>query len=139
MANFPPYQYQSQMVGYGQQMQPYYQVQQPQQAQEQLFCRPATNFEEVQAYPVDFSGRPMTFHGPGLQKIWIKAFDPNTGGSVVAEYHKATAAEPAKPAVPTMEDFQGLKATVMDLQDEVTRLRSMRRRATKETEVSEDA
>ena len=48
------------------------------------------------------------------------------------------AAEPAKPTVPTMEDFQGLKAAVMDLQDEVTRLRSMRRRATKETEVSED-
>lgn len=138
MANFPPYQYQPQMVGYGQQMQPYYQVQQPQQAQEQLFCRPATNFEEVQAYPVDFSGRPMTFHGPGLQKIWVKAFDPNTGGSVVAEYHKASAAEPAKPTVPTMEDFQGLKAAVMELQDEVTRLRGMRRRATKETEVSED-
>ena len=87
MANFPGYQYQPQVIGYGQQ--PFYQ----QQTQEQpLFCRMATNREEVQAYPVDFGGRPMTFLGPGLQNIWVKMFDPNTGGSIVAEYRKS---EPA--------------------------------------------
>lgn len=137
MANFPPYQYQPQMGGFGQ-MQPVYQgyqsMQQTQAQEQPLFCRPATNFQEVQAYPVDFSGRPMTFHGPGLQKIWVKMFDPNTGGSAVVEYHRAPAVieEQPKISAPSIEEFQSLQQTVMSLQDEVLKLRSARRRASRE-------
>lgn len=130
MANFPPYQFQPQMNGYGQQMQPYYPMQQ--QAPESLFCRMATNRDEVQAYPVDFSGKPMTFLGPGMQTIWVKAFDPNSGGSVVAEYRRTAPEETAKPYVVTMDDFQSLKAAFAELQEEVSRLRTARRRSNRE-------
>lgn len=136
MANYPAYNYQPQMGGYGQQMQPFYQMQQPQQQapDQPLFCRMATNREEVQAYPVDFSGRPMTFLGPGLQMIWLKMFDANTGGSVVMEYRRSPAVieEQAKASGPSMEDFQNLQQTVAALQDEVNKMRTARRRASRE-------
>ena len=140
MANFPPFQYQPQ-IGYGQQMQPLYQAQpyqQPQQAQEQaLFCRMATNREEVQAYPVDFSGRPMTFLGPGMQTIWTKVFDPNTGGSIVAEYRRA---DPAanKTAFVTVSDFEQLIDIVRQQGEDIDRLKAPRRRAPREMEALDD-
>ncbi len=147
MANFPPYQYQPQMMPYGQQMQPAYQLpnyQQPQQlAQEQnMFCRKATNYEEVQAFPVDFSGQPMTFHGPNLRVIWVKAFDPNTGGSVVAEYHRA---DPARtPQISTSDfatkgDLEQIIKTLNEQAEEIARLKAPRRRVTKEVEEDPDA
>ena len=137
MANFPLYQYQPQVGGFGQ-MQPMYQgyqaVQQPQTQEQSLFCRMATNSQEVQAYPVDFSGRPMTFLGPGLQTIWVKSFDANTGGSIVTEYRRAPSVieEQPKIAAPSIEEFQKLQQTVMALQDEVLKLRTARRRASRE-------
>lgn len=147
MANFPPYQYQPQMMPYSQQMQPVYQTpnyQQPQQlAQEQnMFCRKATNYEEVQAFPVDFSGQPMTFHGPNLRVIWVKAFDPNTGGSVVAEYHRA---DPARtPQInagdfATKSDLEQILKTLNEQAEEIARLKAPRRRVTKEVEEDPDA
>lgn len=125
---YPSSPYQPQMGGFVQQ--PFFQ----QQQEQPLFCRPATNFQEVQAYPVDFSGRPMTFHGPGLQKIWVKMFDPSTGGSVVVEYHRAPAAIEEQPKLnaPSMEDFQSLQQTVLALQDEFNKMRTTRRRASRE-------
>ena len=134
MANFPPYQYQPQM-GWGQQMQPVYQ--QPQQTQEQpLFCRMATNRDEVQAYPVDFSGRPMTFLGPGMQTIWTKVFDANTGGSIVTEYRRA---EPAaqKTDFVTKSDFDQLISIVRQQGEEIDRLKAPRRRVNKEADEDE--
>ena len=130
MANYPAFNYQPQIGGYGQQM-PFYQQAQQDQS---LFCRPATNYQEVQAYPVDFSGRPMTFHGPGLQKIWVKMFDPNTGGSAVVEYHRAPAVIEEQPKLnaPSMEDFQSLQQTVLALQDEFNKMRTSRRRTSRE-------
>lgn len=131
MANYPAFQYQPQMPAYGQQMQPMYPAyQQPQQlTQEQtLFCRMATNKEEVQAFPVDFSGRPMTFLGPGGQTIWTKVFDPNTGGSIVAEYHKA-APETQKPSFVPISDFEQLIGIVKQQGEEIERLKTMRTRS----------
>ena len=128
MANYPAYQYQPQMPQFGQQMyQPY---QQPQQvAQEQpLFCRMATNREEVQAFPVDFSGRPMTFLGPGGQTIWTKVFDPNTGGSIVNEYRRAAPEEPKAAFVP-VSDFEQLISLVKQQGEEIERLKATRTRS----------
>ena len=140
MANFPPYQYQPQLMAYGQQMQPMYQMQnyqQPQQTQDQnLFCRMATNRDEVNAFPVDFSGSPMTFHGPGRQVIWVKAFDPNTGGSIVEEYHKAKPADPKTDFV-NKGDFEQLLAIVREQGEEIARLKAPRRRVNKEVEEDE--
>ena len=141
MANYPAFQYQPQMPAYGPQMQPVYPTyQQPQQAaQEQnLFCRMATNREEVQAFPVDFSGRPMTFLGPGGQTIWTKVFDPGTGGSVVTEYHKA-APDSGKPAFVPVSDFEQLIALVRQQGEEIEQLKAMRRRAARDPEVEGNA
>ena len=129
MANYPLYQYQPQMP----QMYP----QQYQQAQDQpLFCRVATNFEEVRATPVDFSGRPMTFLGPGMQTIWVKAFNPTTGGSDVVEYRRAPSPlmEAKEQVFAPMSEVESLKQTVSELADEIARLRAARRRANRETE-----
>ena len=137
MANYPAFQYQPQMPVYNQQLQPMYQTyqQQPQPApqDQQLFCRMATNREEVQAFPVDFSGRPMTFLGPGCQTIWTKVFDSSTGGSVVKEYREVTPETP-KPATVSMSDFESLLAIVKQQGEEIERLKAGRRRAAKEME-----
>lgn len=139
MANDPAFNYHPQMPAYGQQMQPVYpNYQQPQQAQEQaLFCRMATNREEVQAFPVDFSGRPMTFLGPGMQMIWTKVFDPNTGGSVVTEFRRA---DPSanKPAFVPISDFEQLIDIVRKQGEEIDRLKAARRRVTREVEAVDD-
>ena len=107
-----------------------------------MFCRKATNYEEVQAFPVDFSGQPMTFHGPNLRVIWVKAFDPNTGGSVVTEYHRA---DPARtPQInagdfATKSDLEQILKTLNEQAEEIARLKAPRRRATKEAEEDQDA
>lgn len=131
-----------QMGGYGQPMQPMYQQQtmQQRQAQDQpLFCRAVTNRDEVQAWPVDFGGQAMTFLGPGLQTVWIKVFNPNTGGSDVIEYRPAAPAKAEAPAVPTMEDFKNLQEMVKRQGEEIAKMRgATRRRTARETVDEED-
>jgi len=129
MANYPAYQYQSPMY-------PQTYQQPVQQADQQLFCRVATNLEEVRAYPVDFSGRPMTFLGPGMQTIWVKAFNPTTGGSDVAEYRRAPAPlmEAKEQAFAPMSELENLKQTVAQLSEEIVRMRAARRRSARDTE-----
>lgn len=119
--------------------QPVYQPQPMQtrgHAQDQpLFCRFSTNFNEVQACPVDFSGNPMTFLGPNLQKVWIKIFNPSTGGSDVIEYHPAAPAKSETPQTPTMEDFLALQKLVQEQGEKIARLSgATRRRADREQE-----
>lgn len=141
--------------GYDQQMQPMYQPQaypmpqNQQNADQPLFCRRATNRDEVRAYPVDFNGQPMTFLGPGLQTIWLKSFNPGTGGSDVVEYRPVQPTETAAPKsteTVLMPDFQRLENTVQKmgetlqgLCDDFDRLRNQRRRANREQEVTDDA
>lgn len=126
---FSPYQYQPQMGGFAQPMFQPQQYQPPQQTADQpMFCRMATNRDEVQAYPVDFSGRAMTFLGPGLQTIWVKLFNSNTGGSEVIEYRPASGAKPEAPKVPSMEEFHDLQEMVRQQGEEISKLRGMTRR-----------
>ena len=135
MANFPPYQYQPQMAFGQQPMYQFQQYQQPmqnQQAEPPLFCRMATNREEVVAAPPDYSARPMTFLGPQLQTIWVKVFNPSTGGSDVAEYHRAgTEAPKDQPAYLTAADLEPILDALRKQGDEIAQLRG-RRRAAKE-------
>lgn len=129
MANYPMYNYQPQQMY--QQM-----YQQPQQTEQPLFCRMATNREEVQAFPVDFSGRPMTFLGPGMQTIWVKTFNPVTGGSDVTEYTKPVMAA-EKPSFATMSDLEQVLELVRKQGEEIALLKGQRRRVNKED--TEDA
>jgi len=125
------------MQDYGQQMQPMYpayQQPQPMVQEQNLFCRRATNREEVQTYPVDFSGRPMTSLGPGEQTIWTKFFDSHTGGLIVTEYCKASL-DSGKPSFVSASDFDQLLAIVRQQGEEIERLKNMRRRAMRDTEI----
>lgn len=136
MSNYPVYSYQPQMGGYGQQMQtmyqqPAYQTMQPPMQQEQnLFCRMATNREEVQAFPVDFTGKPMTFIGPQAQTVWIKTFNPSTGGSDVKEYREAQPQTEQKYA--TMSDLEQVLQLLQKQGEDIALLKSQRRRTNKE-------
>ena len=133
MANYPAYQYQPPMY-------PQAYQQAVQQADQQLFCRVATNLEEVRAYPVDFSGRPMTFLGPGMQTIWVKAFNPTTGGSDVAEYRRAPAPlmESKEEAFAPLSEVESLKQAVAQINEELARMRLTRRRAARDVEEAAD-
>lgn len=136
MSNYPVYSYQPQMGGYGQQMQtmyqqPAYQTMQPPVQQEQnLFCRMATNREEVQAFPVDFTGKPMTFIGPQAQTVWIKTFNPATGGSDVREYREAQPQTEQKYA--TMSDLEQVLQLLQKQGEDIALLKGQRRRMNKE-------
>ena len=141
MSNYPVYSYQPQMGGYGQQMQtmyqqPAYQTMQPPMQQEQnLFCRMATNREEVQAFPVDFTGKPMTFIGPQAQTVWIKTCNPSTGGSDVKEYREAQPQTEQKYA--TMSDLEQVLQLLQKQGEDIALLKGQRRRTNKEE--TEDA
>lgn len=141
MANDPGYQFQPQMPLYGQQMPPVYQpVQRTQEMN--LFCRLASNREEVLGAPVDYTGKPMTFIGPNRQIVWIKTFNPNTGASDIAEFHRnapADASAVKAPSFVTMPDFERLESIVMRLSEEFASFRPQRRRVNKEQEETEDA
>lgn len=137
--------------GFGQPMQPVYQMpnyavpqQAPQPTEQTLFCRMATSREEVLATPADFSGRPMTFLGPNLQTVWIKIFNPNTGGSDVIEYPRpgtpaAAAPKAETPVFVTKADLEQLAGIVRQHGEAIEQLRAPRRRTARETEVENDA
>lgn len=128
MANYPPTFYQ-QPMGW---QQPMYQ-QAPQQ--EQLFCRMVGSRDEVNAFPVEYSGRPMTFLGPGLQTMWVKTFNPATGGSDVAEYHRAQPQTEQKYA--TMTDLEQVLQLLQKQGEDIALLKGQRRRVNREDENSD--
>lgn len=123
---YPAYPYQPQMSAYGQQTFQY-PVQPQQNAERTFFCRAATAFEEVKACPVDFSGNPMVFLGPGLKSVWIKVFNPSTGGSEVLEYGRTIQIEAEPPKAPTIDEFIALKELVKKQGDMIESLRGRRR------------
>lgn len=131
MANYPPTFY-PQPIGW---QQPMYQ-QAPQQEQP-LFCRMIGSRDEMNAFPVEYTGRPMTFLGPGLQTLWIKTFNPMTGGSDVAEYHKAQPAPAEQPKYATMADLEQVLQVLQKQGEDISQLKGQRRRAMKEEESSE--
>jgi hypothetical protein len=129
-----------QINGYGQAMPNVYQPYSQPTAEQSFFCRAVTNKEEVQAWPVDFTGRPMTFLGPNLQNVWIKTFNANTGGSDISEYRKVTPMieEPPKVDFVASTEFQQLKETVESLKIDVSRLRTARRRSNREEDENDE-
>lgn len=132
MANYPAYQFQPQMAAYGQQ--PMYQQPMQMNAQEQmLFCRMAASRDEVTAFPTDFTGKPLTFIGPQAQVVWIKTFNPATGGSIVRELRDVEPV-PEKPPFVSTADFEKLLEVVRQQGEDINQLRSgqTRRRASKE-------
>lgn len=138
MANFPQYNYQPPMNGFAQQMlpamyqQPAYQAMQPPMQQEHnLFCRMAASRDEVTAFPTDFTGKPLTFIGPQAQVVWIKTFNPATGGSDVKEYHEAKPAE-EQPKYVTTADLEQVLQLLQKQGEEIALLKSQRRRMNKE-------
>lgn len=125
MANYPPTFYQ-QPMGW---QQPMY------QQQDQLFCRMVGSRDEVNAFPVEYSGRPMTFLGPGLQTMWVKTFNPATGGSDVAEYHRAQPQTEQKYA--TMSDLEQVLQLLQKQGEDIALLKGQRRRSVREDENSD--
>ena len=79
----------------------------------------------------------MTFLGPGLQTLWIKTFNPMTGGSDVAEYHKAQPAPAEQPKYATMTDLEQVLQVLQKQGEEIAQLKGQRRRAMKEDENGE--
>lgn len=149
MSNYPVYQYQPQMGGYGQQMQPMYQYQQPMQPmqgmqqEEPLVCRMVTGPEEARGVPVDFSGRPMTFLDLPHGRIFVKAFDKGSGSAVFREFRLAE--EPAQeaqtqPAVAwaPMSVVQELSETVARMREELKGLKATKRSRVQEVDADED-
>lgn len=131
--------------GYEQQMQPMYQPQaypmpqnQTVHQADQFFCRAASNREEVQAWPADFNGNPLTFLGPNLQKIWVKVFNPRTGGSDVIDFVRAAPEKQPDETVPSIEDFHALQKLVYEQGEKIERIASARRRANRDQEVTGD-
>lgn len=133
MANYPAYQFQPQMAAYGQQ--PMYQQPMQMSMQDQmLFCRMAASRDEVTAFPTDFSGKPLTFIGPQAQVVWIKTFNPATGGSNVEEYRKTEQAV-EQPKFATMGDLEQVLELIRRQGEEIAQLRGQnRRRAAREDE-----
>jgi len=135
MANYPAYQYQPQMGGFGQQMQPFYQ--QPQQQERPISFRLVASFEEVKGFPVDFSGQPQGFMTPNQQKLWIKVFNSNTGAADVFAYQRGET-EQAETAFATKTDVEQLLGILRQQGEEIERLKATRRRAAREQEEVED-
>ena len=139
MANFPQYNYQPQQMGYQQPMQPMYQQYQPMKQESQLFCRPVASADEARGVPVDFSGKPMIMPHLSAGRIYVKAFDPGTGSSMLREYRLTEPEpEPPNPAAAyapagVVEQINKLEETVSALQDEI---RNLKRRRAQYTEVS---
>lgn len=152
MANYPPYTYQPQQMGYQQpmqpQMQPVYQqyqipVQPVQQAQEtQFFCRPVASVEEARGIPVDFSGKPMLLPHLSAGRIYVKALDTATGSAIFREF-RMVEPEPETPVQPSvafapMSVVDELKQTISALQDEVRQLKASGGKRKAQQEVTAD-
>lgn len=147
MANYPQYQYQPQQMGYQPQMQPMYQqyqqqyqplpAQQPQQ--EQFFCRPVASADEARGIPVDFSGNPMILPHLSAGRIYVKAFDKGSGSAIFREfrmYEEPHETTPPTVAFAPMSEVEGLRAMVLELQNELRAMKASKRRA--QTEVIPD-
>lgn len=150
MANYPQYNYQPQQMGYQPQglgyqpqMQPVYQqpqypaVQQPNQ-QEQFYCRPVASAEEARAVPVDFNGKPMLFPQLNAGRIYVKIFDPGSGSAIFREFRmvEPEAETQNSVAFAPMSELEGLRAMVVELQNELRAMKAGKRKP--QQEVTQD-
>lgn len=148
MANYPPYTYQPQQMGYQPQMQPMYQqyqmpvqsVQQPQETQ--FFCRPVASVEEARGIPVDFSGKPMLLPHLSAGRIYVKVLDTANGSAIFREF-RMVEPEPETPAQPAvafapMSMVDELKQTISALQEEVRQLKTSGKRKAQQEVVADE-
>lgn len=145
MANYPQYNYQPQPVGYQPQMQPMYQqYQQPapmqQQPQEQFFCRPVASADEARGIPVDFSGRPMFFPHLNAGRIYLKVFDTGNGSAIFREFRMVEPEAEAQQGVAfaPMSELEGLRAMVVELQNELRAMKASKRKNAQEVALNDE-
>lgn len=145
MANYPQYNYQPQQMGYQPQMQPMYQqYQQPatmqQQPQEQFFCRPVASADEARGIPVDFSGRPMFFPHLNAGRIYLKVFDTGNGSAIFREFRMVEPDAEAQSGVAfaPMSELEGLRAMVVELQNELRAMKASKRKNTQEVALNDE-
>lgn len=145
MANYPQYNYQPQQMGYQPQMQPMYQqYQQPapmqQQPQEQFFCRPVASADEARGIPVDFSGRPMFFPHLNAGRIYLKVFDTGNGSAIFREFRMVEPDAEAQPGVAfaPMSELEGLRAVVVELQNELRAMKASKRKNAQEVALNDE-
>lgn len=146
MANYPPYQYQPQQMGYQPQMQPMFQqYQQPapapaqQSMQDQFYCRPVASEEEGRAIPVDFSGKPIIMPHFNAGKIYVKIFDTGSGSAIFQTYRREDPEAEKQPSVAfaPMSEVEQLKQIVFDLQNELRAIKGGKRKAQQEVVADE--
>ena len=107
---------------YAQQMQGMGQVM-PQQAQPQVITRMVTSREEATTAQIPFDSTINVFLNMSAGEVYIKRFNPNTGGALFDEFiHPARyqqMKEPEKPApeYATVEMVQALDSRVSELAD----------------------
>ena len=146
MANYPQYQYQTQQMGYQPQIQPMYQQYQPFQAQpqqaqqEQFYCRPVASADEARGIPVDFSGRPMFFPHLNAGRIYLKVFDTGNGSAIFREFRMVEPEAEAQSGVAfaPMSELEGLRAMVVELQNELRAMKASKRKNAQEVALNDE-
>ena len=153
MSNFPPWNGQQEM-NYGQPMQmapyqqrPIYQPQIPpvyqpeqypaaqqQSMQDQFYCRPVASEEEGRAVPVDFSGKPIIMPHFNAKKIYVKIFDTGSGSAIFQTYRREEPEAEAQQGVAfaPMSELEGLRAMVVELQNELRAMKAGKRKTQQE-------
>lgn len=107
------------------QIQPVQQAPQPAQGLSGA-SRPVTNREEAMGVPADFTGALMVFPDLSNNRIYLKRWNMQTGSADFGEFAPVVPAgnEQKKPAeFASLEDFQGLREAVDNLQMEIERLK----------------
>lgn len=148
MANYPQYNYQPQQMGYQPQMQPMYQQYQqpaPMQQQQQgpaFQCRYVSSEEEARSSQVDFNGTPLFFYDPFRQIAYYKAFNAQAGAIDFFTFKKWQ--DPQQEAVQTavafapMSELEGLRAMVVELQNDLRAMKNSKRKNQQQEAVTDE-
>lgn len=144
MAGYPPYNpYAGYAPAYGQ-MQPAMQAQQmmyaqPQQAQQPtILSRLVTSREEAMTAQIAFDGTINVFYCPAADEVYIKRFNPNTGGAIFDTYQSPAKAQQSAPAVQPeyapMSALTALEQRVDELTEAINAAQTKRARGAKTDE-----
>lgn len=128
MGLYQPNQYQSMMNQPMQMNQPQNQGAQMTNMQQaggnsNFFCRPVASKEEALGVPVDFMGSPMFFPDLAHNVVYMKRFNTNTGAADVFEFRGEQAQAAPAPSFAPLDEFNAMKSTIAQLQDEIERLK----------------
>ena len=103
----------------------------PQQVQPKVNTRMVTSREEATTAQIEFDNTINVFINPSANEIYIKRFNPNTGGAVFSTYiDEAKAAQIAQDAAKpqqeyaTIQSLQALEQRVNELSEALTAKRT---------------